>query len=271
MNKTQWMTCALLATALQWTSCTSIDEGLQGPQSQGTLSLSLSSSVAFQETTRALNEASYANVNNYTVQVFDNTGAEKLSCKGSEIAANVPITLPIGSCVVKATYGKETPASRSDFMVLGEWAGIIKADQQEPVEVICTPTCGRITVAFGSEMNTYFTDYRVDFTGTTALGESSISWLKADTEPWYVLLNPTGETIRFTLTATTKEEYVTNADQATTSTLTGEFSLQRNKAYRMSVNPSYTPTTMGQISFEITIDESVNTHEEDIEVPITWI
>lgn len=272
MKKSTWMLGAVLSLGMALTSCSqNSDVADQMETPQGQLSLLLNSNTEFNVGTRAVQESSYGNVDNYTVVVLDKDGTEKLNCLGSEVPTRMPLTLPIGAFTVKAFYGKESAASRDNFYVYGETIGTIKADQKVSAAVTCTPTCGRISVNFTSDMATYFADYNVTFSGTTALGNSSIAWQKADTEPWYVKLDEAGETISFAISVTTKEDYVNGGSKEQTTTKTGTFKLARNKAYKMNISPVYTPTGSGELSFEVTIDESTEDKEYDIEVPVTWV
>lgn len=276
MKTLKWMTGMAVCAALSLAACTSMDEGLNVPAEtgQGELTISLASGTNFTEETRALNEASFANTANYTVLVLDKDKNEKLNCTGSEIVSKMPITLPIGEFTVKAYYGSEEDASRDNFYVYGEWGGTIKSDQKENIELTCTPTCGKIKVNFDQSMSIYYSEYNVEFSGTKALGGKSINWAKNDTEPWYILLDKNGENISFTITATAKEDYVNIPNMEQTYTKTGTFPLQRNKAYKMNVKSVYTPSEQGGetgMNIEITIDESTNDKEHDIEVPVSWI
>lgn len=274
MKTLKWMTGMVLGTGLLLVSCTSTDEELNQPSEtgQGQLTLKLSSGTTFAvDATRAVNEANYKNVDNYTVIVTDKDGVEKLNCKGYEVASKMPLTMSIGSYTVKAFYGTESPASRDDFYVLGVEQGSIKANQAKGVTVLCTPTCGRVKVAFDEKMATYFDNYEVSFAGTEALGTNTISWLKDDTEPWYVQLNEGGETLTFTVTTTTKDDFLNSDNKQKVSTKSGSFTLSRNHAYKLNIKPNYTPTAMGDIEIDITIDETTNDKPVDIEVPIEWL
>lgn len=267
MKTCKWMTAMMLCAGFSLSACTS-DDGLSSPSEtgQGQLVLKLSSGAEFREDTRAVNLDTYKNTDNYTVKVYDKDGVEKLNCKGSELEQNMPLTLTIGSYKVIASYGKEHNASRDEFYVEGTAAGTVKAgDQNEPAIVTCTPTCGRISVLFDAGMSDYFSDYSVDFKGTKALGANSVSWAKNDSEPWYVKLEENGENITFTINATAKEEYSSNG------TWSGTFNLQRNKAYKVNVKPSPIAPGTGNIDLEISIDQTTNDIEKDIEVPVTWI
>ena len=154
---------------------------------------------------------------------------------------------------------------------MGITEGTIKGAKQEEVAVTCTPTCGRLKVAFDEDMVTYFDNYEVTFTGTEALGTNTISWLKDDTEPWYVKLNKSGEKLTFTVTTTTKDAYLNSDNKDKVSTKDGSFTLSRNHAYKLNIKPNYTPTAMGDIEIDITIDETTNDKPVDIEVPIEWL
>lgn len=272
MKKTLWMLGAAFSMGIVLTSCNQ-ESDFENPSEsrQGQLVLTLDSKTDFILDTRAVQEASYANVDNYTVIVTDKDGNEKLNCKGSEVASKMPLTLTIGSFSVKAFYGTESAASRDAFYVYGEANGTIKAEQKEGVSVTCTPTCGRISVDFDASMATYFADYNVAFSGTEALAGSSIAWLKDDTEPWYVKLNKDGENVSFVITVVTKSDYINgdNKDQVTTKS--GTFKLSRNKAYKMKISPVYNPTGTGDLSITVTVDDSTNDKEVDIEVPVTWV
>lgn len=270
MKKMKWILSAVCFVGLSLASCDQDPELAILPESgYGQLSLTLGAEANFVQT-RAVTENTYKDVNNYTVVVMDKDGNERIKCKGSEITSKMPLTLPIGGYTVEAYYGKEQPASRDFFYVFGKAEGSIKANKTEDVTLTCTPTCGRITVNFNSEMSEYFSNYNVKFFGTEALGDGNFSWEMADKEPWYVKLAEAGEEIGFTITTTTKEEYI-HDNKESVSVKTGTFKLMRNKAYKMNVNVRYNPTETGDVSIEITIDESTNDKTVDIEVPVDWV
>ena len=260
-------------------SCVSEERDLDVPEKTqkqtGTLKLSLNADAAFQTQTRALNEADYRNVANYTVQLINTANQNVLlECRGSELSQNLPKELEGGSYEVKAYYGTESAASRNDFRVEGSEVFTIHANDQTTVTVNCLPTCGKVSVVFDSEMATYYNDYSLTFGGTEALNGTTLAWSKTDTDPWYVKLNESGETLTFTVSVTAKDEYAhldgTGAKQ-TSGTATGTFTLARNEGHKITVTPTYTPTTEGGLSITITIDESTNDRPVTIEVPVSWI
>jgi hypothetical protein len=144
---------------------------------------------------------------------------------------------------------------------------MIQGDPETVSEIVeCTPTCGRISVSFSPDMEGYFSDYKVSFTGTVALGEKTIKWEKGDTEPWYVKLEQSGEKISFAITVLAKDEFT-----AKETTKKGTFNLSRNKAYKINVVPVYSGTETGDVSLNITINETTNDKPVDIEVPVDWL
>lgn len=259
----------LMLGAMLLGSCIEHSEFLdQTDPEQGKLSLTLNVDAGFEKVTRAVNESSYTNVDNYIVVVTDKDGVEKMNCKGHEVASKMPLTLNLGSYHVQAFCGTEKAYSREEIYVYGEAYGTLLAYEEETVEVVCTPTCGRISVNFDGSMAEFYNDYSVTFSGTEAMGAENISWLKGDKEPWYVKLNEGGETISFAITTKAKDEYVNNELQGDVKT--GTFKLYRNKAYKMNISANYTPTNIGEIKITITIDESTSDKPVDIEVPIEW-
>ena len=278
--KTNKTILIMMLGATLTTACVSEDYDLAPGQTQtaakkGRLSVSLSSEASFDVATRALTEATYRNTNNYTVQLVNSSTQDVLmECKGSELSQNLPKELEIGSYEVKAFYGTESDASRNDFRVEGSKSFTIAAEQTTSVTVDCAPTCGKISVAFDAEMATYYDDYNVTFGGTAALGAKTIAWAKADTEPWYVALGTTAETVTYTVALTAKEAYAikdAEGNKQRTGTAVGTFQLERNKAQKLTVKPNYVAPSEGGLTITITIDDTTNDRPVTIEVPVSWI
>ncbi len=268
----------MLGVAGLFASCTSEDSltpDVNGGQTSQ-LVLNLNADTDFKvQGSRALTESNYSNTDNYTVQIVKtDNDAVVMECKGSELSSNLPKTLDIGSYVVKAFYGTESAASRNDFRVEGSNTFTIKAEEQTTVSVNCTPTCGKLLVNFSDDMATYYSDYSVTYGGSTALGTNTIEWAKADTEPWYVAIGENGETLNYTISLTVNSDYAyvdANGDKQTQATVTGSFTLNRNRAHKLTIAPNYNPMTEGGLSITITIDESTNDKPVTIEVPVSWI
>lgn len=284
MKKKQLILCMGLSAMSLFTSCMSDEHSLdltpdiQGDSQTGKIVLSLNSDARFSAQTRALNEADYRNLSNYQVQVFNNDTPTNLivDCKYSELDPQNLKSLAPGTYTVKAFYGTEQNYSRSDFYVVGVKDNVtVNVGEPTNVSLTCVPTCGKLSVAFDQDMATYYDSYEVAFSQAVAFGGSAISWVATDTEPWYVKLNSEGETLRYTINLTAKEEYAytdAQGNKKTNGTVTNEFKLERNRAYKLKVIPDYTATTQGGLSVIINIDEGTNDPIDiPVIVPIEWL
>lgn len=252
-----------------FTSCISNDLGLE---TGGSLNINLNPQNDFVQT-RALSESSYRNTSNYRVKVVSTSNNSiVIDCLASELSNNLPKTMPIGTYEVSATYGNEHAASRDEFLMTGSSVVTIKGNETTTATVDCSPTCGRVSVEFGQNMTTYFSDYNVVFGGTKLLNGNTFAWNKTDTEPWYVGLDSEGEVITYTITLTAKDAFVfeNNSSSQNTHTVTGSFNLRRNCAHKLTVNASYNPSSEGGLGITITIDDSTNDTPIDITIPISW-
>ena len=274
MKQKQVIFCMGLSAIALFASCNEREIDLNpngGSSEQGTLILNLNASTDFDQT-RALDESTYRNTQNYDVRVINAANENViLECKASQLSANLPKKVDIGSYRVEASYGTEKDASRNEFFMYGEAVTTVKSKEEKAITVNCTPTCGRVSVVFASDMSTYYTDYNVTFGGTKKLGAKTISWAKTDTEPWYIALDKSAETISYTINLTTKDEYLPQGSNTNTGTASGTFTLERNKAHKLTITPNYIPTTEGGMKLTITIDDSTNDKEITWEVPVTWL
>lgn len=276
MKQKKLFFCVGLSVISLFTSCLSEEHDIDlnpsnGTKEQGVLDFNLSAATNFDQT-RALNENDYRNTQNYNVKVI-NVANENviLECKASQLSSNLPKKVDIGSYRVEAYYGTERDASRTEFYMFGDAVATIKAKEQKTVTVNCAPTCGKVSVSFDSQMATYYSDYNVTFGGTKKLGAKTFAWSKSDSEPWYIALDKSGETISYSINLTTKDEYLPEGATTNTGVATGTFTLERNKAHKLTISPNYKPTTDGGVKVSIVIDDSTNDKNITWEVPVTWI
>lgn len=283
MRRKSIFMCLALSLTAMFTSCTSersIDEQFPKDESDasGKIVLDLSADARFIEQTRAVNEDDYRNTANYTVQLWNNDDPTKfiVNCKYSELNDNMPGSFKPGKYTAKAFYGNDVNCSRNEFYVEGFNDNInVAAGNPTKVTLPCTPTAGKLSVTFSSDMATYYNNYEVVFSQAAALAGSSVTWSATDTEPFYVKLNAAGETLRYTINLTAKDDYAYTDDQGnkkTNGTVTKEFTLQRNRAYHLTIKPDYTATTEGGLSIIIDIDEDTNDPIDiPVQVPIDWL
>ena len=282
MNKKHLFLCMGLSALSLFTSCQSDERDLdlapaaQGESTTGKIVLNLNADARFRDqgTTRAVNEDSYRNTANYRVQVYNNDTLI-VDDLYSQLDFNKLSALKPATYTVKAFYGTEQNYSRNEFYVEGIKDNVtVNAGDQANVPLSCLPTCGKLSVEFDPAMATYYDSYDVAFSQAAAFGGSTISWTATDTEPWYVKLSAAGETLRYTINLTAKDEYAYTDDQGnkkTSGTVIKEFSLQRNRAYKLKIKPDYTATTEGGLKIVIEFDESTNRIDVPVVVPIDWL
>lgn len=270
----------MLGAAMLCASCVSENHNELVPgsadQATGWLMFSLKSDVPFTSDTRALNEDIYRNTDNYTVQLIQaSNNSVVFECKAADLDEYLPRRVPIGEYEVKAWFGKEHDASRDEFRVEGEKNFTVKSGEDHPMVTIdCTPTCGKLMVAFDETMDTYYESYNVTFNGTKQLGSKTIEWKKGETDPWYIALDKAGETVKYTINLTVKDDYAhvnANGEKTTTGKVEGSFRLLRNHAQKLTLKPNYIPGEDGALDITITIDDSTEDKVFNWEVPTTWI
>lgn len=115
---------------------------------------------------------------------------------------------------------------------------------------------------FASNMSEYFSDYSVVYeTAVLKAAGSTAVWAKDDTEPWYLKVDPKGETV-------TASIQVTRLSDNKTATVEKTYTLAPGKSWTLSIAPQ---DNNGNIGIEITIDESTDDEVIDIEVPSEWL
>lgn len=254
--------CLALMAGFALTSCSQSQEN--GETGVSTLSLRLNAPSG-DFATRALNETDYRTLANYTVNISSVEDGKVVAgpYKGNELPNS--IVLPYGSYTVSAACGKEVAASRDEFLSKGEETVYLGSGEEKSVTVNCAPTCGKCVVKFDTEMATYFDDYKVEYS-TEALGSNVVTWAKNDVDPWYLLVNKNGETVKATIRLTAKETYKVDGEGVIEKT----YELKPNKSWTLNIKPNHIETT-GTLGITITIDESTNNHDVDVIIPADWI
>ena len=254
-NLTKLLIGCLASISLTAQSCSSADEPAN-VDGTGSITLSVTTQTAF---TKAVNENEYANVQNYTVQILNDQGGITNEFPYSETPEK--ISLSNGSYTLKAFYGTESNASRDGFYVEGTSSFQVNGEPVQQVAVACAPTCGKVAVKFASNMADYFSDYSVVYqTAALKAASSTAVWAKGDTEPWYLKVDPKGETVTATIQFTRLSDNKPDSEVRT-------YTLAPSKSWTLSIAPQ---DNNGSIHIDITIDESTYDEVIDIEVPSEW-
>lgn len=249
-----------LCAGITFGSCSSEEDDSLPTSATGTLTFAVKNGALFNTgVTRTLNENDYKNTDNYTVQIID----DKNQVLKEDTYANLKTTsfkLSNGNYTVKAYYGEESNASQDKFLVTGSTAVSVAANDQQ-VSVDCYPTCGKLQANFDASMANYFTAWSATYEteALTAAG-SALNWTQTNTAPWYVKLNPKGETVKATI-------YITR-DGTTSQVVKTCEGMKPNQSWTMNIAPK---DDNGTLWLEITIDESTDDTVHEIEVPSDWI
>lgn len=242
--------------SLMITSCTSNEDPAENNGS-GSIQLGVTASAVF---TKAVNESKYNNTNNYTIQILNDKGVTAVE---EFTYGNAPerINLSNGFYTLKAFYGTESNASRDDFYVEGTTQFNIEGKEQQ-VTVVCKPTCGKVVVNFDADMATYFSNYSVTYE-TAALSEdgSTVVWQKDNKDPWYLKVKSEGETVKASIN-------FTRISDNKSATVEKTYTLSPGKSWTLNISPQ---VNNGDLGINVSIDETTDDEEIDIEVPSEWI
>lgn len=246
----------LLLTAMFFTSCSSDEVQSSG---ESLITLSVQADADFQS--RALNEASYAQLDNYTVQLLKNGELHQ-----EWPYTKLPETLKVnaGSYQLKAFYGDDRPASVDAMYVEGVSETLaVAGTEQEPLKlsVVCKPVCAKVIVAFSQDMATYFSDYSVVIKTKAMSSDEAFVWKKSDSDPVYLKVGNM-EQVSMNIT-------MTKISDGTQAVVEKKYELSPKQAMTLKVSPVVSQDE-GSLGITIDIDESTNDHEMDITVPGEW-
>lgn len=255
VNMRMWWGGCLLCAGAFVASCSSDEDVLAS--GEGTIAFDVQADTGFRS--RALDEADYKELDNYTVQLLGNSGVEQ-EWSYAELPSKV--TVPAGTYQVKAFYGEDVPASTETMYVEG-LSGDVTVDGTEAeatsVKVVCRPVCAKVTVKFADTMSQYFSDWSVTFK-TVALGSESFVWSKDAVDPVYLKVQ--------------QEERVTAVISYTRdgkpAEIAKEYVMSPSDGMTINVSPKVEQSE-GSLNVSISIDTTTNDIEQDIEVPSDWV
>ena len=262
IKKLKTLVYALMGTTLI-SACSSDADDVISEAGKGYVSLSVQADAGFQ-TTRAASE-DYEDVNNYTVQILQGDKIVGDSCEWKYSKLPDEIELPNGTYTFKAFYGKDNAVNTENPYVEGVVEKTINSNGQN-VEISCSTTDAKVTVAFDEKMDEYFSDYSVVFKTKAMSSNESCIWTKDEADKTYYLKVENNEKIDAIIKLTNKE-----TKQSTEQKLDVTLSPGLNKLY------TFEPTGGNEeeggsdgLGIKITIDKSTNDKEVDIIIPSTW-
>lgn len=249
--------CLLLGFAA-FTACTSDEEEALIPEGKGYVKLSLNADTGFQ--TKAVDESEYANKNNYTVQIINNSTNSLVNQYTGESLPEELIELDNGGYTVKAFYGQDVPASTTSMYVEGSTIFNINNNTVENVAVTCTPVCARVTIVEDETLKNYFKNWKATFK-TVALEQASYDYDKGD-DPVYLKVS-NEEKVTCSYQFTKNDGTIIELEESYT------YTLSPNKAMKITLKPL--GSANGQLGITVEIDGTVTEHVIDITIPSDWV
>ena len=229
------------------------------PVETGFLYIAIKPQLGYDNGTRAVVPSFYENMDNYTVEIFKDTTLVG-TYPASKLFNIQPLELPQGQYTVKASCGAEHPASRDEILFYGESTCVVSAGNKTHVTITCKTTSTRITVDFKDSFKSFFYDYTISIEGLEALEGKTITWSENDAEPWYVKVKDGGESVKCTVVAKLKEEYVEDPAYEQKEYHTFTMELKPGKAYRIAFGAS--AGNPPSIYIEMSSDTSADTDVE---------
>ena len=155
MKKTIILPALLMSGALL-AGCSQQEE--TAPQS-GTVELNLRAETGFK--TRAIDEAAYTDINNYTVKLVNKrTGATVNEAKYSDwdLAYQVDSNTEY---IISASYGQEVAASYDQLLCYGEETFSVLPGTKKTISFTAKPRAAKVSVSYSSDFTSYYKDCEV--------------------------------------------------------------------------------------------------------------
>lgn len=158
--KKNFIWCVIFASLLSFTACES--EENTSSSEKGKVMVDLASDVSYPvkgSKTRALDLAPYADVNNYTVQILNESG----NVIQSELYREMDLVQDItpGTYTVKAFYGENVSGGYDKLYVEGSQLFTVNKGDTKKVTFVCTPANAKVKIAYSEDFFNFYSDCTV--------------------------------------------------------------------------------------------------------------
>ncbi len=242
----------LIAGALLLGACSQQEQEIKP---SGTLRVDLDADPSF-NTSRAINESAYTNIQNYTVSLYKGTELVQEALYKNwvldyEVESGTQYTL-------KASYGTESVASYDELLCSGEETFTVQAGATKTVSFQCTPKAAKVTAEFSADFDQYFGDCDV----TVKTQYMSTAWLLNKETVGKDLYIKAAKDENVTLTFDVKDKegnsIKTDSKNVTVSPKTW---------LKITIKPDVTEIEGGKFGINVTINDQVTEEVVEIEIP----
>lgn len=158
--KKNFIWCIVFASLLSFVACES-GENASSPE-KGKVMVDLSSDVSYPAKgakTKALDLTSYADVNNYTVEILNEGGSVIQSKLYGEMDLVQDITP--GTYTIKAFYGENVPGGFDKLYVEGSQLFTVSSGDTKKVTFVCTPANAKVKIVYSEDFFNFYSDCTV--------------------------------------------------------------------------------------------------------------
>ena len=261
MKKYAWAFASAL-TLMHLCGCSN-EQGTDVAGQGGTIMINLAADLSY---TRAIDESTYSDVNNYRVSLYKGETA----IFQNQLYSDLELTQEVDfgeTYTLTAFYGEDVAAGYDKLYVKGSETFSVAQGDTRMITLVCRPANAKFRVAYeGADANDSFEDYFQDCAVSiqTTFMDAPVTLTKADKDKeLYLKTGDTGTTANLTLALTDRD-----GDPVQVSGFeTGKsIKLKPGVAYTLTIKPHKVDVEGGQFDLEITVDDGVT--EEDITVTI---
>ncbi len=224
-----------------------------------TLQVDLGADLSF-NTSRAVDESAYTNIQNYTVSLYKTQGMQLVeSTLYKDWALNYEVESGT-QYTLKASYGTESAASYDQLLCSGEETFIVQAGATKTVAFQCTPKAAKVTVNFSEDFDENFSDCDV----TVKTQHMSDAWLLNKSTVGKQLFIKAGENENVALTFNAKDK---NGNPVNAIATARNITVNPKTWIKISVKPDVTEVAGGKFGISITINDQLTEENVDIVIP----
>ena len=226
--------------------------------SKATVQVNLRADASFK--TRAIDEAAYTNIDNYTVKLVNKqTGAtvHEALYKDWELAYQVDAGTEY---TLSASYGTEAAASYTDLLCYGEQTFTVQPGSTKVVDFVAKPRAAKVSVIYSDDFTTYYKDCRVSVKTQYMTQPEVMNIEKVGQELF--LKAQEGESVELGFTVIDKEGNEV-ADKGGQKTVT----VNPQTWLKVTVKPNVQQIEGGKFGLSIVVDDGVTEQDVNFNVP----
>ena len=166
----KWFKIAFTALILSFGTISCQQEESLENGAKGKFMLDLRADLSYDKSTKAVDESTYTNLDNYTVELIKDASVVK-----SFLYKDMPLMndLTAGTYTLKAYCGENIAAGYDKLYVEGSQTFSLYSGETKNVNFTCIPANVKINLKYSDDFFTHFSDCSVDFKTPHKIGRAS--------------------------------------------------------------------------------------------------